>query len=218
MYSAFLYVGYKTLISPVLQPWVLDSDYFWIDWPQAPSDAIKFYYQVQIGAYFHQLLWTEVTRSDAIEMILHHFVTLVLLIFSFCCGFTRIGTFILIIHDAADIFLEFGKTLNYIALARKDKTLGFICDLCFAAFAITFGVTRLFIYPTRVLYPVFYTCELYYGYAFDMLIIFKVFLSILQCLHIFWFYLIMRMVVIMFTSGKLEDIREDEVVEKEKTN
>ena len=197
------------MISPVLQPWVLDSDEFWNEWPQIPSDAIKFYYQVQIGAYFHQLLWTEVSRSDAVEMILHHFVTLVLLIGSFCMNFTRIGTFILIIHDSADIFLEFGKTLNYIALARKNKILGFICDLFFAAFALTFGFTRLYIFPVRVLYPVFVTCSVYFGYDWSGLIVYKVFLSILQCLHIFWFYLILRMVFIMFSSGHLEDIRED---------
>ena len=49
------------------------------------------YYHIELGCYLHQLLWTEVSRSDALEMILHHLITICLLIFSYLTNFTRIG-------------------------------------------------------------------------------------------------------------------------------
>ena len=39
-------------------------------------------------------------------MVVHHIVTVLLLVFSYNTGFFRIGCVIILLHDLADIFLE----------------------------------------------------------------------------------------------------------------
>ena len=49
------------------------------------------------------------SRSDALEMILHHLTTTLLLVFSFVSNHTRVGSSILLLHDSSDVFLESAK-------------------------------------------------------------------------------------------------------------
>ena len=75
-YSYFCYLGYRSLFLPTTVSWVLDSKENWNGWPHHKvSDAISYYYLIELGAYIHQLMWTEVSRSDSIEMITHHMVS-----------------------------------------------------------------------------------------------------------------------------------------------
>ena len=113
-YGGFVIIGFHCLFYPNIQPYILTNT-FWIGWPETAATAsVTFYYQAEIGAYFHQLLYTEVSRSDSTEMIIHHFVTLCLLIGSYMTNFTRMGSFIIILHDFADIFLELGKSIIWV--------------------------------------------------------------------------------------------------------
>lgn len=47
--------------------------------------------------------------QDFWQMVVHHIVTVLLLIFSYYSGFFRIGSIIVLLHDLADIFLEVGS-------------------------------------------------------------------------------------------------------------
>lgn len=38
-------------------------------------------------------------------MVVHHLVTIALLYFSWCCNFVRIGTLVLVVHDAVDYWM-----------------------------------------------------------------------------------------------------------------
>ena len=67
-------------------------------------------------------------RSDAFEMILHHLVTIALILLSYLTRFSRIGSSILLVHDFADIFLEIGKCFNYICKSRDDKVGKYVED------------------------------------------------------------------------------------------
>ena len=78
-YGIFVVQGYLALFTPEPVSWVMDTSQHWKNWPfyEGPcSDAIKLYYTLELGCYIHQLMWTEVSRSDALEMILHHLVIL----------------------------------------------------------------------------------------------------------------------------------------------
>lgn len=44
--------------------------------------------------------------QDFNEQIVHHCATLVLLSFSWCVNYIRVGTLVMLIHDASDILLE----------------------------------------------------------------------------------------------------------------
>ena len=203
---------------PTTVSWVVDPINYWIGWPSQPKhNPTKFYYFIELGAYIHQLLWTEVKRSDALEMIIHHIATISLLVLSYLACFTRIGTVVLFLHDLSDVFLEAAKCLNYTSKAAGRKYFGPISEVVFAVFAITFFITRLVLYPRYVLHSVLWVgpTATIYSQHFAGYYIFVVFLVILQFLHIFWFYLIAKMVFVMFTSGITKDIRSDDENEDE---
>lgn len=232
-------LGYYTLFLPEPQIWITNTATFFQGWPldHRVSEAVQFYYVVQLGAYMHQLMYTEVNRSDAIEMILHHCVTIMLIVGSYLTNFTRIGSFILLLHDVADVFLEIAKVLNYISTPKSHQWMkNFLVDPVFAVFAVTFFISRLVLFPYFVLRGIF--CSITsVGEAVSMMLpesmgfllqcyddqmnIFKCdflgcyyyigLLSTLQILHIFWFYLIARMVYRLAVAGNAgNDIRESD--------
>jgi hypothetical protein len=215
-YTYFCYVGYIALFTPETAIWIKDTRHHWIGWPFHPmSNLLEFYYQVELGSYIHQLLWTEVSRSDSLQMILHHLTTILLMVISYLTNFTRVGASILLLHDAADVFLEVAKIFHYIDIGGRNKIVctvsKFMCDGLFVVFAVTFFVTRLIIYPRYILYSVFIESQAEFGTDWLGYKVFCVLLSILQLLHIFWFYLIAKMIVgLLINKGVEKDVRSDE--------
>jgi len=105
------------------------------------------------------------------------------------------------VHDTADIFLESGKCFIYASKAKGNKWAGNVSDVLFGLFAFSFFVTRLIIYPRFLLYSLLVEAPqimgIWSGYwSFALLLI------VLQCLHIFWFYLIVRMIFKLLKNGK----------------
>mmetsp|Transcript_35947 Transcript_35947/g.77575 ORF Transcript_35947/g.77575 Transcript_35947/m.77575 type:complete len:173 (+) Transcript_35947:2-520(+) len=144
-------------------------------------------------------------------MILHHLITIALITISFLNNFTRIGSVILLLHDVADVFLEAGKVLNYISKAKGGKWLAPIVDSIFGLFAVSFFVTRLVLYPRYILWSMSTEGYGHFGGGWPVGWSFVVLLFALQFLHIFWFYLIMRMVVKICSTGTVEkDERSDD--------
>ena len=116
------------------------------------------------------------------------------------------------IHDISGVFLEIAKCFVY----SKHEV---IADNLFTAFAIIFIVSRLFIFPYRVLYSTMVKSMWLYppnaGYYF-----FNGLLLVLQGLHIFWAAIIIKMAIRMAMVGKLEkdarsDVEEDSLDEHE---
>uniref|UniRef100_A0A3Q3CLW3 Ceramide synthase 3a n=1 Tax=Haplochromis burtoni TaxID=8153 RepID=A0A3Q3CLW3_HAPBU len=149
----------------------------------------QYWYYILEMSFYGCLLFSvafDVKRKDFKEQIIHHLATLVLLSFSWCANYIRVGTLVMLIHDASDVFLESAKLFNY---AKWEKT----CKTLFVLFAIVFMVTRLIIFPFWLIhctwvYPVLYY-PAFFGYYF-----FNTMLVVLLCLHIFWAYLILRMI------------------------
>jgi ceramide synthetase len=209
-YAYFIYLGYRAMFVPEMVPWLLDTKQNWIGWPLQPvTDAVHYYYQIELAAYLHQLMWTEVTRSDALEMIVHHCATIILVSSSYLTSFTRVGSSILLVHDISDIFLESAKVMNYTSKAKGHKWASPICDTLFILFAISFFVTRLVLFPRYLVYSMTFEASEYMG-NWPGHIVFYGLLGVLQCLHIFWFYLILRMVPKLLSTGIQKDERSDD--------
>ncbi|MGH0137116.1 UNVERIFIED_CONTAM: hypothetical protein FKN15_036560 [Acipenser sinensis] len=61
-----------------------------------------FYLSAFIGGF-------AVLYDDFKEQIIHHLATLNLLAFSWCCNYIRVGTLVMLIHDASDVLLEVNR-------------------------------------------------------------------------------------------------------------
>uniref|UniRef100_A0A8C3BLT0 TLC domain-containing protein n=1 Tax=Cairina moschata TaxID=8855 RepID=A0A8C3BLT0_CAIMO len=161
--------------------------------PLLPS--LFWYYMLELSFYW-SLVFTlpcDVKRKDFKEQIVHHAATIFLISFSYCANYIRIGTLVLVIHDASDCFLEPTKIFNYM---KWKKT----CDSLFMIFAAVFLISRLIIFPYTVLYNTYYySMEIFqpfFGYYFV-----NALLITLQLLHIFWSCLIIHMVYKFILQG-----------------
>jgi hypothetical protein len=209
-YAYFCYIGFYALFVPSTMSWLVDTKEHWVGWPLQPvSKAINYYYQIELGAYIHQIMWTEVSRSDSLEMILHHLVTVLLIVGSYLTNFTRIGSSILLLHDSSDVFLESAKVFVYISKSKNGKWACNFCDTLFAFFAISFFITRLILYPRYLVYSLLYEAPEIMG-PWPGYPLFVGLLMVLQGLHIFWFYLILKMIPSLLSTGIQKDERSDD--------
>ena len=198
---------------------LLPTEWFWDsrEWvkgyvrEQPFTAAFKWYYLIELSFYtsllFSQFL--DHKRKDFWQMFLHHIVTILLIAFSFTIGHFRIGVVIMFLHDASDYWLEAAKITNYMKLQR-------VCDGIFVIFAIMFYLTRWMYFPFVVLPAMTYTTVEIHG-PFPSHSIFAVLLYILQLLHVYWGYLVGRMIYQFTVVGKVEkDTRsEDETSDDE---
>lgn len=199
---AFL-AGLGSLINT---PWFWNHRECWRGYPKQPvAEAHYWYYLLELSFYVSLLLRVsvDVKRKDFKEQVIHHIATIFLIGFSYCGNYVRIGTVVMLVHDSSDFLLESAKMLHYAVWTRT-------CDSLFVVFALVFLVTRLVVFPCRVIHStVVQSLEFFQpfpGYYF-----FNALLLVLQALHIFWAYLILRMVYKFAFLGKVErDERSDE--------
>ena len=128
--------------------------------------------------------WVDVKRKDFLQNFVHHNVTILLMMFSWSCHFTRIGSLVLVIHDCADPLLELAKLCKY---AKRDK----VAEVVFGLFTVIWVTMRCFVFPTKVLWSTMNAVEghvdMFPGYY-----IFNCLLIILQILNIMWTVLILK--------------------------
>ncbi|XP_038997278.1 LAG1 longevity assurance homolog 2-like [Hibiscus syriacus] len=194
------------------ESWLGDEKGYFRGWPnQELKLSISLFYMCQCGFYIYSivaLLTWETRRKDFAVMMSHHVITAILIGYSYVISFFRIGSIVLALHDASDVFLEAAKIFKY-----SGREL--CASVCFGLFAISWLVLRLIIFPFWVIksssidlmeflrpsdpYPKF----LYY-FLNTMLLMLLVF-------HVYWWVLICSMIIRQWQNrGKLgEDIRSD---------
>uniref|UniRef100_A0A8C2I523 Ceramide synthase 6 n=1 Tax=Cyprinus carpio TaxID=7962 RepID=A0A8C2I523_CYPCA len=155
---------------------------------------MKFYYFFFIFFFFF-LLFKKHIKIDFLLMFLHHVATISLITFSYVNNMARVGTLVMCLHDAADILLEAAKMANYGKCQR-------LCNVLFVMFALVFISSRLGVYPVWILNTtVFESWEIVGPYPSWW--VFNVLLVLLQALHTFWSYLIVRIACRAISRGKV---------------
>ena len=95
-----------------------DMKHMWSDFPCIQSaylSSLRFYYLSTLGFHFNSLralLWayfTNRSKNDWVEMLLHHLLTVALYAFSYMTNSIKIGSLIMYLHDWADIWTPFTK-------------------------------------------------------------------------------------------------------------
>ena len=184
------------------KPWFTDpSKCFSDEFPyQHISQDVKIYYLVSLGFYGHLIIFQffEEAKKDFWEMFVHHVSTIALISLSWSLNYVRIGTLVLLVHDIADPWLEFAKLMHY---SKLDK----ICDIGFVGFAVTFGISRLYVYPLYVIRATIVDGLVAAGNRKIIVWwLFNALLILLLVLHIYWYYLVLRMVYKFVVVGMVE--------------
>ncbi|OQV20704.1 Ceramide synthase 2 [Hypsibius exemplaris] len=185
------------------KPWFQDSSYVWTEYPfQIVTSDVWWYYMIELSFYW-SLLFTQffdVKRKDFWEMFFHHIITITLMCFSWIDNTVRIGTLVLVLHDVSDFWLEGAKLARYAKMSR-------LSSMFFAIFAAVWIVTRLGVYPYRILSYTF-PCPLGEK-CFPAFHLYNTLLGSLQILHIFWTFTILRVIYRALNTGETEDVRSD---------
>lgn len=165
---------------------------------QAVSDGVWYYYMISLSFYWSSTLthFFETRRKDFWQMFSHHIVTVLLISLSWVCNIHRVGSLFMATHDCADIFLEAAKAFKY---AKFSKA----CDATFAVFVLVWIATRLVVFP-RILYVTLFQTLLPYYPVYFLL---NSMLLFLLCLHLYWTYLILNILIDLVRKGEFEDSR-----------
>ncbi|XP_073134117.1 ASC1-like protein [Henckelia pumila] len=201
------------------EPWFKNTKYFWVgpgnqSWPdQKYKLKLKGLYMYAGGFYAYSifaLIFWETRRSDFGVSMGHHVATLILIMFSYTSRFARVGSMVLALHDASDVFLEVGKMSKYSGAEA-------LASFSFVLFVLSWVLLRLIYYPFWVLWSTSYEVTqtldkerhklegpIYY-YIFNFL------LFSLLVLHIYWWVLMFRMLVkqVLARGTVSDDVRSD---------
>ncbi|XP_034989038.1 ceramide synthase 6 isoform X1 [Zootoca vivipara] len=178
-------------------PWAWNTRLCWIGYPYQPlMPELHYYYIVQLSYYWSLMFsqFIDIKRKDFSIMFTHHVVAVILITLSYTVNFIRVGVLTMCLHDVVDSVLEAAKMANY---CKYQK----LCDLLFLSFAIIFMITRLGLYPLWVLNTVIFELPEVAG-GFPSLTIFITLLLVLQVLHCFWSYLILKAAYKAILKGK----------------
>ena len=156
----------------------------------------------------------EERRSDFWQMLIHHFVTLLLIGGSYACCFHYVGISILFLMDPADICLSIAKLFKYMGFST-------FCDVLFAIFMLVWIITRHVGYAF-----VWWSCfkdapalisftnqlDLASGHMLTRTtyVFFLILLTALQAILLIWFSMIVNIAVRVLTQQGAVDTRSDD--------
>jgi len=176
------------------------------------TELFDFYYNFNLAfAIFDTyILISYPSQSDFLLMILHHIVTVNLVVFSFLTNLSSFGSIVYITHYSSDIIGMVVRITIHLNIPEI-----YSCYLTFL-FLIIFIYNRMFVFGD-VIYRTF-SFVLVYDYNIYTLYL-CIFLGVIMILNIIWILLISKKVVLFFMTGRIEEIykiKRVEAPEKEK--
>ncbi|CAK4080735.1 unnamed protein product [Aphanomyces euteiches] len=211
------------------EPWWHDTTTLWN--PQSPTCDFpeqkfltKFLYITQLAIWIYTAFsckFLEEIRKDYLIMMSHHVVTIALVTWSYAVGFLPVGVLVLIIHDASDVPLDLLKMANYMKL--EDRKGWFLSEILFVIMFSGWFYLRVYLYPAKLIYTSFWEnreacCLPHVAHDLSELFpypgppswfAFNILLCSLYVLHLWWTYLIIRLLKGVLTNS-VHEVAEDE--------
>lgn len=146
----------------------------------------------KLSYHLYELLYTlclHRTRPDFPEYVFHHLMTFSLIFFSYSLNMLPIGAAVMILHDITDLNVTLFKL-------TVDITPVIVQSAVYGSMIVSWVYFRLWYFPVHVIYRLHEECyeedkpcpNMEYP-ALNML---YAFMCGLLCLHIFWFYLMIK--------------------------
>lgn len=177
-------------------------DSVWEPVDQAKDSMLNLFYITQMAIWFYTAIshrYLDARHKDYFVMYAHHISTIILVAGSWFMGCLRIGLLFLFIHDASDIIVDSLKLCNYMGW---DGDAGlYLTETMFVTNLVTWLYFRLWKFPFHVIASVLshrlQFCALPGG-GIDAVkdagtYYLCFFAFVLQAMHVWWFYLFLRM-------------------------
>jgi ceramide synthetase len=170
---------------------------------QAASSGLRRCYLASIGVTVCDIamLLMESRKPDFWEMLLHHVVTCSLVGYSYMLNYVRIGSLVLLLHHATDVFIHASK-------AFVDTPNKRIVASSYFGLVLTYAYLRVYVYPVSIMRSAWMesmeeaSSEHIYGWGY-----FNFALCVLLLLHIYWFGLIVKIGLLFRSSGQTRDLQ-----------
>ncbi|KAI8900252.1 TLC domain-containing protein [Globomyces pollinis-pini] len=207
-FTHFLILAIVGVCIVAKEDWTFSIPKYFENYPNQPmSYLMKIYFNMQIGGYIYACLLIpfepKQNKRDILALVVHHAVTITLIWLAYTQSFQRSGTIVAVLHDISDPIMEFAKIILY---AGYNK----LADAIFALFALSFIVTRNFIFPYTLVEMEKYCRwpDNSYIPTNNILIFMQGLFLTLELLHIYWGYLIVQMAFKAYAdNGVSDDIR-----------
>ena len=130
--------------------WYWNTEFLWenilAEKPQKMELEFKAFYMLQLGYHLQSIGWhfVEERRPDFATMMVHHVVTVMLIVGSYVSHFSRIGMLVLLVHDSSDIFVCITKCFHMCGWKKP-------AHVCFGLMVLAWAYTRLYLYPFWVI-------------------------------------------------------------------
>lgn len=165
---------------------------------------LKEYFMMQLGYHSSSLLilLTGKTRNDFIEMLLHHSITVTLLSLAYLMNYWPISLLILLTHDISDVFVCFCRVF----VDTDYKKTAFALYVCLM---VSWVYTRLYVFPFQLLRVSCYSSRNNPEVFNEIhgLGVLGTIAHILVFLHVYWFYLLLKMGRKFTKKFKADDIQ-----------
>ncbi|RLN56304.1 hypothetical protein BBJ29_006579 [Phytophthora kernoviae] len=216
------------------ESWFMNKEEYFKDYPYHLNETQRWYTMIYLAFWFQSIDFMlnltnnhyTVKRKDNAEMLVHHFVTITLMTFTYFMDLTRAGLCILMIHDVNDLILETGKVFVYLQWET-------VANILFGIFALVWFAVRWFFYSYNILHGAYVfayrdiiapiqEAGSFHGVDASVWywawVIWFGFLCMLLVLHVYWGVLIVKMIIRVLGDGNVEkDIRSDSESEQDDT-
>lgn len=198
------------------QPWLPhamggsgDTQFCWKDgYPfQAVVPELRRFYLTAVGYHLSEvaMLLLETRHPDFWEMLLHHVVSCFLVSFSYILNYVRVGSLVLLLHGATDVFI-------YLSKALVDTSFIRLTVMSYFMLIITYAWFRIYLFPVFIMRSAWVesaqelgaTAEATIGWGY-----LNFALCTLLLLHVYWFGLIVKMGVFFRQTGQARDLQSN---------
>lgn len=172
----------------------------WTENYEMPYDMIALF-MASLGYHLHSTIYHcffVERRGDFGEMLLHHALTLWLMVLSYIEGYHRIGLLIVFLNDVPDIFVYLTKALGDTVYVKSSV-------VAYGGLVVTYFYFRLVVFPVSLLPSLLFEA----GFSIFGRFIYIGFLCSLTLLHAYWFTLIVKIGVNLARTGNRRDLVVD---------
>ncbi|RHY85534.1 hypothetical protein DYB35_003289 [Aphanomyces astaci] len=161
--------------------------------------------------------WSDTTtqvRKDYLVMMAHHVVTIALVTLSFVMNYLPIGVLVLLLHDASDVPLDLLKMANYLKLEARQGF--YITEVLFAIMLSVWLYCRVYMFPTKIIRSSMWESRVACAVpleTWDFTISwlgFNLMLLALYALHIWWTFLLLRLLYNALSNSGIHTAAEVE--------